>query len=161
MIEKVVRNQLKEKEKKIEKLEAGIISLRKELEKTIDRLSRRLKFGKSIEILDNILNHPRSPFIKTSLGYNKKQKTPKKDASTKVTKPSEKENEKKKPKSYANIFKASINKESNIKKGNDDQQKHDSSHKNNKNEFKRLVAPRNPFTTRYQNLFLSYCFFLQ
>jgi hypothetical protein len=52
-----------------------------------------LKFGKSTEILDNILSYQRSPFIKTGLGYDEKQKTPKGDASTKVIKPSEKENE--------------------------------------------------------------------
>jgi hypothetical protein len=70
-------------------------------------------------MLDNILNFQRSPFIKTGLGYDKKQKTPKGDASTKVTKPSEKENEEK-LKSYANILKGSINNESSNRKGNDD-----------------------------------------
>jgi hypothetical protein len=44
-----------------------------------------LKFGKSIEILDNIFSYQRSPFIKIRLGYNEKQKTLKGDASTKVT----------------------------------------------------------------------------
>jgi hypothetical protein len=156
-IEEVVRSQLKEKEENCKKLEAEIISLRKELEKTIDQLNRSLKFGKSTEILDNILSFQRSPFIKTGLGYNEKQKTPEGDASTKVTKPSEKENEEK-PKSYANILKGSINNERNNRKGNDDQQKPDSSHKNNKNEFRRVVPPRRPFTNRYQNLFLGYCF---
>jgi hypothetical protein len=150
----VVRSQLKEKEENCEKLEAEIVSLRKELEKTIDQLNRSLKFGKSTEILDNILSFQRSPFIKTGLGYDEKQKTPEGDASTKVTKPSKKENEEN-PKSYANILKGSINNESNNKKGNDDQHKPDSSHKN---EFRRVVPPRRPFTTRYQNLFLGYCF---
>jgi hypothetical protein len=116
-----------------------------------------LKFGKSTEILDNILSCQRSPFIKTCLGYDKKQKTPEGDASIKVTNPSEKENEEK-SKSYANILKGSINNESNSRKGNDDQHKPESSHKNNKNEFKIVVPPRRPFTNRYQNLFLGYCF---
>jgi hypothetical protein len=49
----------------------------------------------------------------------------------------------------------SINNERKKMKGNDDQQKYDSSHKN---EFRRVVLPRRPFTTRYQNLFLGYCF---
>ena len=88
------------------------------------------------------------------LGYNEKQKTPEGDTSTKVTKPSEKENEEK-PKFYANIFKGSINNERRNMKGNDDQQKSNSTHKN---ELKRVVPPRRPFTTRYQNLFLGYCF---
>jgi hypothetical protein len=62
------------------------------------------------------------------------------------------------PKSYANIFKGSINSESCSRKGNQDQQKLDSSHKNNKNEFKIVVPPRRPFKTRYQNLFLGQFF---
>jgi hypothetical protein len=106
-----------------------------------------LKFGKSTKTLDNIISYQRSPFIKTYLGYDEKQNTPKGDASTKVTKPSEKENEEN-PKIYANIIKGSINNERNKGKGNDDQQKPDSSHKNNKNEFRRVVPPRRPFTTR-------------
>jgi hypothetical protein len=156
-IEEVVRSQLKEKEENCEKLEAEIVSLRKELEKTIDQLNRSLKFGKSTEILDNILSFQRSPFIKTGLGYDDKQNTTEGDASIKVTKPSEKENEEN-PESYANILKGSTNNESNNRKGNDDQQKPDSSHKNNKNEFRRVVPPQRPFTNRYQNLFLGYCF---
>jgi hypothetical protein len=84
----VVRSQLQEKEEKYKKLEAEIVSLRKELEKTTHQLNRSLNFGKSTEILDNILSCQRSPFIKTGLGYEKKQNTPERNASTKVTKPS-------------------------------------------------------------------------
>jgi hypothetical protein len=43
-------------------------------------------------------------------------------------------------------------------KGNDDQNKSYSSHKNNNNDFIRVFLPRRPFTTWYQNLFLSYYF---
>jgi hypothetical protein len=116
----VVRSQLKEKEENCEKIEDEIISLRKELEKTIDQLSRSLKFGKSTEILDNILIHQRSPFIKTCLGYDEKQNIPKVDTSSKVTKPSKIENEEN-PKSWANILKGSIKNVINSRKGNDDQ----------------------------------------
>jgi hypothetical protein len=105
-----------------------------------------LKFGKSIEILDNIIIYQRSPFFKTCIDYGEKQKTLEGDASTKVTNPSEKEN-KEKSKSYANILKGTINDERSNKKGNHDQQRPDSSHKNNKNEFTRVVPPRRPFTT--------------
>jgi hypothetical protein len=98
-IEEVVRIQLKEKEENCERLEDEIVSLRKELEKTIDQLNRSLNFGNIIEILDNILSFQRSPFIKTGLGYDEKQNTFEGDASTKVTKPLEKENEEK-PKRY-------------------------------------------------------------
>jgi hypothetical protein len=80
-----------------------------------------------------------------------------KQASTKVTKPSKKENEEK-PKIYANIIKFDINNEINSRKGNDDQQKIDSFHKNNKNEFRIVVPSRRPFTTQYQNLLLGYYF---
>jgi hypothetical protein len=83
---------VKEKEENCKKIEVEIVSLRKELEKTTNQLNRRLKFGKSTEILYDILNCQRSPFIKTGLYYDKKQKTPEGDVSTKVTKPSEKEN---------------------------------------------------------------------
>jgi hypothetical protein len=91
-IEEVVRIQLKENEENCEKLEVEIVSL-SELEKTIDQLSKILKLGKSIEILDNILNFQRSPFIKIGLNYDEKQKTPKGDKRTKVTKPSQNVNE--------------------------------------------------------------------
>jgi hypothetical protein len=156
-IEEVVRTQLKEKEENCEKLEAKIVFLRRELDKTIDQLSRILKFGKSTKRLDNILNYQRSPSIKTCLVYDKKQKTPEGDANTKVTKPSKKENEEN-TKRYANILKGSINNEISNRKGNDDQEKLNSSHKNNNNDFKRVVSARRHFTTRYQNLFLGYCF---
>jgi hypothetical protein len=73
MIKEVVRSQLKENEKNCEKLKDKIVSLIKELEKTTEQLNRSLKFGKSTEILDNILSCQRSPFIKTGLGYDKKQ----------------------------------------------------------------------------------------
>jgi hypothetical protein len=113
---------LKEKEENCEKLEAEIIFLRKELEKTTDQLNRSLKFGKSIEILNNILNFQRSPFIDTILGYNQKQNILEEDASTKVTKPSEKENEEK-HKICANVLKGSINNERTNMKINDEQKK--------------------------------------
>jgi hypothetical protein len=105
-----------------------------------------LNFGKSIEILDNIPSPQRSPFIKTGLGYNEKQKTLEGDASTKVTKPSKNDEN---PKIYVNILKGSINNESSRRKGNEDQQKLNSSHKNNNNEFRRIVPPRRPFITQY------------
>jgi hypothetical protein len=104
MIEKVVRIQLKEKEENYEKLEDEMVSLRKELEKTIDQLNKRLKFGKSTKILDIILSFQRSPFIKIGLGYNEKQNTLEGNASTMVIKPLEKENEEN-TKIYVNILK--------------------------------------------------------
>jgi hypothetical protein len=87
----------------------------------------------------------------------KKKKTTKGDTRTKFTNPSKKEDEEK-PKIYANILKGSTNNEIKNRKGNVDHQKPDSSHKNNNNEFRRVVPPRRPFTNQYQNPFLGYCF---
>jgi capsule polysaccharide export protein KpsE/RkpR len=70
-LEEVIRSQLNEKEEIVKKIEAKVVFLRKELEKTIDQL----KFGKSTKILDDILNCQRSPSDKTELGYNQDQKT--------------------------------------------------------------------------------------
>ena len=53
-----------------EKLEADIISLRKELKETFTQLNTKLKFEKSIAILDEILSCQRSPFDNTGLGYD-------------------------------------------------------------------------------------------
>jgi hypothetical protein len=117
-IEEVVRIQLKEKEDNCQKIEDEIVSLRKELEKTTDQLNRSLKFGKNTEILYNIFSFQRSPFIKIGLGYDEKQKNLEGDASTKVTKALEKENDEK-PNSYSNIIKGSINNKSRNRKGND------------------------------------------
>jgi hypothetical protein len=136
-IEEAVKSQLKEKEETCEKLESEVVSLKEKLKKS----NTQLKFEKSTETLNEILSFQRSPFIKTGLGYDENQNTPEEN-----------------PKSYANILKGSINNESNSRKGNDDQQILDSSHKNNKNESRRVVPPRRPFTNRYQNLFLGYCF---
>ena len=60
-----------------EKLEAKVVFLRKELEKTIDQL----KFWKSTKILDGLLNYRRSSFDKVGLGYNQDQNTFDEDSS--------------------------------------------------------------------------------
>jgi hypothetical protein len=63
----VVRIQLKENEENSKKLEDKLVSLRKDLEKPTAQLNKSLKFEKSTEILDDIINFQRSPFINTSL----------------------------------------------------------------------------------------------
>jgi hypothetical protein len=113
-----------------------------------------LNFGKSTELLDNILSFQRSPFIKIGLGYDEEKKNQEGDASTKVTKPSEKENEEN-PKIYANILKDSIKNKRNTKKGNNDQHKSNSFHRN---EFIRVLPPIISFINQYQHIFLGYCF---
>jgi hypothetical protein len=115
-MEEVVRIQLKEKEENCEKLEAEIVSLRKELEKSTAQLNRSLKFEKSIEILDDIIKFQRSPLIKTSLGYDKSQMTTKEDS--KAIEPSKKVNEGK-YKSYVDVLKISINDRDKRKREND------------------------------------------
>jgi hypothetical protein len=67
----VVRIELKERDENFEKMKYEIVSLRKELEKTTAQLNRSLKFGKCIEILDDIIKFQISPLIKTGLGYDK------------------------------------------------------------------------------------------
>ena len=69
--EEVARVRPKEKEEICDKLEFEIVSLRKELEKSTAQFNKSLKLGKSIEILDDIINCQRSPNIKTDLGYDK------------------------------------------------------------------------------------------
>jgi hypothetical protein len=124
-------------EETCEKLDSEVDTLKEELKKS----NAQLKFQNRNETLNEIPSCQSSPSVKSSLSYDENQNTPKEN-----------------PNSYANILKGYINNERNNIKGNDDQQKPNSSHKNNKNEFKRDVPPRRPFTTRYQNLFLGYCF---
>jgi hypothetical protein len=78
--------------------------------------------------------------MKIGIRYEYEKNNTKGYASIKYTNPSENENEKK-PKSYANILKGSTNSESNSRKGNDGAKKPDYFHKNNKNEFRRVVPP--------------------
>jgi hypothetical protein len=146
-IEEVVRIQLKEKEENCEKLESEIVSLRKELEKTTIKLNRSLKFEKSIETLDDIINCQRYPFIKTGLGYDKSQMTTKEDS--KATEPPKKVNEGK-SKSYVDVLKISINDEDNRKKENDVPQKIDIPSKDNKDIFRISFPPRWSCTTRFE-----------
>jgi hypothetical protein len=94
---------LKEKDQCCEKLEIENTSLRKELEGTIIQLNTKLKFEKSIAILDNILIYQRSPSIKTGLGYDYNQNTLEKDASSMSSKNKIEE----KSESYADVLKIS------------------------------------------------------
>ena len=61
-----LKNQLQEMEKRNEKLECEIVSLRKEIEK-VKTLNPR--FAKGSETLDEIIKVQHSPLIKTGLGY--------------------------------------------------------------------------------------------
>jgi len=60
---------LEEKVINCEKLEAEVISLRKDLDKSNAQYNHNLKFVKGIETLDKILSFQRSPSIKIDLGY--------------------------------------------------------------------------------------------
>ena len=66
----VVKIQLKKKEENYQDLEYVIVSLGKELEKTIVKLNISLKFEKSNEILDDIIIFQIFPFIKVGIGYD-------------------------------------------------------------------------------------------
>ena len=61
-----LKNQLIEKEKKNEKLECEIVSLRKEIEKV---KTLNLRFAKGSKTLDEIIKVQHSPLINTGLGY--------------------------------------------------------------------------------------------
>ena len=115
-----------------------------------------LKFEKSIEILDDIINCQSSPNIRIGLGSNKNQKAFKENSKTSTTKPPKKVNEEK-PKSYVDVLKSSIKNEGNKKKENDVSQKHDLPHKDN-DEFRRSFTPKWPCLTWHQNSFFGYCF---
>lgn len=56
------------KDKDYDKIEAKIISLRKDLDKVNHQL--QLKFGKNTEALDQILGCQRSLHVKTSIGFD-------------------------------------------------------------------------------------------
>lgn len=60
------------KDKGFEKLEVKIVASRRDLEKANNQLM--LKFGKSIEILDQIIGSESSPHIKTDISLTKDQK---------------------------------------------------------------------------------------
>jgi hypothetical protein len=85
-------NQIKEKENICDKLEAEIVSLRKDLEKS----KTQMKFIKGYETLDNILSNQRSPDDKTGLGYKESLKIVKGESSTNMS-------TSEKPTSYANL----------------------------------------------------------
>jgi hypothetical protein len=64
VIEETLKNQLEEKKKIKESLEAGIISLRKELQKDV-----RQNFSNNTKILNEIINNQRTCDDKYGLGY--------------------------------------------------------------------------------------------
>jgi hypothetical protein len=66
----VVRIYLKKKEENCEELESEIVSLIKDLDKSVAQLKKRLKFENIIEIFGDIINCKSYPFIKTDLGYD-------------------------------------------------------------------------------------------
>jgi hypothetical protein len=88
--EEVVRNQLEKKEESYHELEAEVVNLRKNVEKS----DTQIKFLNSSLTLDEILDTQRSPYDKTGLGYNKEGiSNPKKpDASSSFVKSEDRSN---------------------------------------------------------------------
>jgi hypothetical protein len=76
-IEEALINQLEEKEKMIESLEAEIVTLRKDLQKKYMQQN-------NTKILDEIINSQRPYYDRTRLGYNQMQTE--KGSSSKSTK---------------------------------------------------------------------------
>jgi phage shock protein A len=68
-IEDILKQQLKEAETKGEKLEAKVVTVRKDLEKLQSLYHQNLTSIKSLEGLASIMNQQRNSNLKTSLGY--------------------------------------------------------------------------------------------
>jgi hypothetical protein len=117
-------------------------------------LNTNLEFEKSLTILDNTLSSQRSLCIKIGLGYDYNKKTLNEYASHKSSQKKIEE----KPKIYENILKISSCRNDNKKERNHNQKKTNFLLKKDKYEFRSVASSRRPFTTRYQNLFLGYCF---
>ena len=102
--------QLKEREELWETWIRYYLSKTK-LEDIVTKLNIELKFEKSTTILDEILNHQRSPFDKARLGYDQKTYV---EGLNSIMQKGEEE-----PKSYVAFLKDSIKNEENDKKIND------------------------------------------
>jgi hypothetical protein len=145
-IEEVLKSQLKERENICNSLESEIVYLRRELE----RSSTNIKYEKSSTTLNEILNHQRSPFDKTGLGYNKGKETANEEAST-----SSKQSNEERTKKYVDSLRSFIKVEDNRKEELYVPQKTNSPHKDG---IWKIVPSRWNHTTRYQNSFFGYCY---
>jgi len=96
--EDIFINQIKVKNNICDKLEAKIVSLRRDLEKS----KTQMKFIKGSENIDNILNNQRSPDDKIGLGYKESMKIVKGESSTNMP-------TSEKPTSYTNDLKGQLN----------------------------------------------------
>jgi hypothetical protein len=162
MIEETLKNQLEEKEKIKESLEAEIVSLRKELQKK----DIQQNFGNNTKILDEIINSQRPCYDKSGLGY-KKTHTEKGSSSMTTGKEAEQ-------KSYADVIRGPIKKEEckpskeNIQemeiiqeedhpiRGMQNQQP--TMERTQEEDYKRVAPPRRSPTLRYQTIFLGLCY---
>jgi hypothetical protein len=77
-IEEILRSQLEEKEKMIERLEAEVVTLRKDLQKKDMQQN-------STKTLDNIINNQRPYYDRSRLGYNQMQTEKGSSSMTKAT----------------------------------------------------------------------------
>ena len=69
-IEDTLRQQLSSKIKECERLEAEIVSIRKDLEKSQAVYHQNMTYAKATNNLNNILDSQRSPLLKTGIGYD-------------------------------------------------------------------------------------------
>jgi len=69
-IEDTLRQQLSSKIKERERLEAGIVSIRKDLEKSQAVCHQNMTYAKATNNLNNILDSQRSPLLNTGIGYD-------------------------------------------------------------------------------------------
>lgn len=71
-IKYVLNKQLKRNISECEKLESRIVSLRKELNRTKERLSKNMKIYKSLDTLEDLNDSQVSPFVKSGFGFTRK-----------------------------------------------------------------------------------------
>jgi hypothetical protein len=160
--EEILINQIKEKENICDKLEAEIVALRKDLEKS----RTQMKFIKESETLDNILSNQRSPDDKAGLGYKESLKIVKGESSMSIS-------TNVKPTSYANALKGNNNQpnKSKVEKKKHlelDQPNYANKHEARKQQVsesyqvgrQRPIPTSKFFIPRHPNFFHGYFFFM-
>jgi hypothetical protein len=156
-IEEILRSQLAEKEKMIERLEAEAITLRKYLQKKDMQQD-------STKTLDKIINNQRPYYDRSGLGYNQMQTEKGSSSMMKATK----------QKSYAEVLKGrnhgqQESERNEYKRPSTFKQQGSFNHceRNNQSEdldkprknYRRTTPQGKSFTPRYVNLFYGHCFY--
>jgi cell division septum initiation protein DivIVA len=132
-MEEVMQIQMIKKEKECEKLEEEVVSLRVE----VNKLNKNLK---SSQVLEDILNSQRPCSDKSGLGYKKIHFEKGSSSMTKETK----------QKSYTEVIRSPKPSKKNIQVMEEDQPIRGTQY-HQRNEYKRSIFPRRPYTFRSFN----------